>query len=147
MAGRDGAFDYRFISAVLRVRRMDMREIMRFTATGGVSAGVYAVVLAFLLHQTAAHTAAAAAYVAAMCVNYLMQRVWTFRSMRRHREALPRYLVTHAGGILLNSTILHICVDLQNYPILPVQVGALMLVAAWSFLLQKAWVFHSKANP
>lgn len=123
------------------------KEIIRFTVTGGTSAGVYSLVLYLLIGTIATHTAAGVAYVAAMAVNYLMQRIWTFRSTRRHREALPRYILTHVGGILLNSAALYLCVDLQGLPLVPVQISAFAAVAGWSFLLQKAWVFQPRVKP
>lgn len=124
-----------------------VKQIIRFTVTGGVSAGVYSLVLYLLINTIETHTAAGAAYVAAMAINYLMQRIWTFRSTRRHREALPRYILTHVGGIVLNSTVLYLFVDLQSLPLVPVQIGAFAAVAGWSYLLQKAWVFQLQVKP
>ena len=118
-------------------------QLLRFAATGGMSGGVYLVILFALQPGLRIMVASALAYTAAMAVNYLCQRIWTFRSGRVHHQAVPRYVAVHLAGILINGATLHLAAEVYGLPLLPVQGAALVLVAGWGFTLQKVWVFTS----
>lgn len=122
-------------------RFYDKYEFIRFAIIGGVSAGVYFVGLYFLLGAFSLVVSAVAAYASAMVVNYLCQRAWTFKSDRRHDEALPRYLVVQLGGMALNAGTLEFFTTQVEAQIAVGQAIALCVIAAWSYLMQKVWVF------
>jgi len=83
----------------------------------------------------------AVAYAASMVVNYLLQRSFTFRSERPHRQAVGRYALVHGVGITLNAAMLEVLVGWMRFSLLIVQGAAVVIVAIWSYLAQKVWVF------
>jgi len=78
-----------------------------------------------------------------MTINYSFQKLWAFQSDRPHAQALPRYVVIHAGGIVLNVLTLALLSDTLALWLPLSQVIAFGLVATWSYFLQKFWVFSS----
>tara|TARA_B100000965_G_scaffold331106_1_gene295102 strand:- start:1286 stop:1729 length:444 start_codon:yes stop_codon:yes gene_type:complete len=116
-------------------------ELVRFAICGFTSGVLYLAVLLHLKSLLPVVAASIVAYGAAMAANYFFQRIWTFRSGRPHRQALPRYAAVHLGGILINGVTLQVAAEFFGLPLIPVQTLAIGLVAAWSFALQKFWVF------
>lgn len=123
---------------------LDAGELIRFVITGGLSAGVYALCLYLLAQRVSPLVASVPAYIVAIFANYALQRCWTFKSTRRHRSAIPRHVTTHLGGICLNMAVLYAFNTRLHWPLVPVQVAAICVVAAWGYLLQKHWVFSSR---
>ena len=122
--------------------RHDTRQLLRFGVVGGCSAGVYIVVMAGLVSRANLILAAVVAYLAAMVVNYTLQKLWTFKSDRRHREAIPKYIVTHVTAIALNSLILEFLHGRLGAPLIPTQLLAFGAIAIWSYCCQRLWVFR-----
>lgn len=87
--------------------------------------------------------AASVAYVLTTVINYTLQRFWTFKSQRLHGEAVPRFLLMHAGGVAINAGILAALDDALSLPLLLSQLFAFATIAVWSYLLLKFWVFKT----
>lgn len=125
--------------------RAALPEALRFAAVGAASAGVY-----FLLYwlfgwlTRLAWLRATLAYGVGMLFNYLVQRSFTFRSQRQHHHAGPRYLLVQLGGLLINTAVVYLGVDLAQLPFLPVQLLAIVLTAVWSYVGQKFWAFDGR---
>ena len=119
-------------------------QVIRFIVIGAASGALYLAVLIALETALPVIAASVAAYCVAMAFNYLCQRAWTFKSNRVHRQAIPRYVAVHMGGMLLNGGALHFLTQNDALPLLPAQAVAIVLVAIWSFLFQKLWVFAVK---
>jgi putative flippase GtrA len=118
-------------------------ELVRFGATGLMSVGVYLCCLAPLTKALPGRLwlAGAVAYVLSMVANYVLQRNFTFRSTRRHHEAVSRYLVVHAVAIGINSGLLHVLTVSLKSSLWIAQGAAVVCVAIWSYTAQKLWVF------
>ncbi|MEY2936587.1 MAG: hypothetical protein RL033_7336 [Pseudomonadota bacterium] len=127
----------------LQVLRAALPELVRFAAVGVASAAIYFGLLWFFGWITPFPLAVLAtlSYGTGIIFNYLVQRSFTFRSRRQHHHAGPRYLLVQVGGMLINSAVLHLGVDLRRWPFLPVQLGAIALTAMWSYVGQKFWAF------
>tara|TARA_R110000782_G_scaffold67650_4_gene136597 strand:+ start:9625 stop:10017 length:393 start_codon:yes stop_codon:yes gene_type:complete len=125
---------------------LDKGEILRFSLTGGSSALIYLAILYLTIPVIGLLAASLVGYTAAMIVNYAMQRTWTFKSDRAHKQTVPRFFVTHLGGILINAGIMALLVETMSFPILPSQILAFVAIAAWSYVLQKIWVFSLRPN-
>jgi putative flippase GtrA len=116
---------------------------LRFSVVGGGSVIVYTLTLVLFRTFLGLLAASVVAYVCAMTINYSLQKLWAFQSDRPHTQALPRYVVIHAGGIVLNVLTLALLADTLALWLSLSQVIAFGLVATWSYFLQKFWVFSS----
>ena len=118
-------------------------EVFRFALVGILSSGLYFIIISVLLMWTglALEFTAAIAYALSMVVNYLLQRSYTFRSKRGHVKATGAYLFTHAVGLGINSGTLNILVTQFDWNIVVGLCTAIGLVACWTYLAMKFWVF------
>ena len=134
----------------LRIRsdRATRGEILRFGLVGVSSVGVYLVIIITLMKLTPfpLPTAAVVAYMFAMVWNYLLQRNWTFRSKNKHSFVVPRFIIVHAVGIVINAASLHVLATGAGLSYVVAQVVAIVFVATWSYLVQKIWVFMAATH-
>ncbi|WP_025367304.1 GtrA family protein [Thioalkalivibrio paradoxus] len=76
-------------------------------------------------------------------VGYVLNRRFTFASDRRHREALPRYLVVALGGLIINVGVLASVLALVHWHYLVAQVIATLAALFWNFGANRLWTFRS----
>lgn len=77
-------------------------------------------------------------------VNYFLNFRFTFQSDRPHREALPRFLLVAAAGMLLNSGIVALGVDVLRLHYMIPQVCATGGVVLTTFLVNRVWTFQRR---
>jgi len=118
-------------------------ELVRFGSVGLTSTAIYFALLWFVkqLLPLPVSVQGAIAYGIGMVGDYLLHRSFTFRSQRQHTHAGPRYLLVQGTGMLMNSAVLWLGVDVGGLPFLPVQIAALGMTASCSYLGQKLWTF------
>jgi putative flippase GtrA len=124
--------------------RAALPEALRFATVGTASAGVYFALLWLLAVVTRLSLTlrAALAYGISIIFNYIVQRSFTFRSVRQHQHAGPRHVVVQLGGLAINSAVLWLGVEIEHWWAPAVQVGAIALTTVWSYLGQKFWAFQ-----
>lgn len=125
------------------LKRIPWSELMRFGAMGLASTGIY---LAFMIPLRWAlgeplWLVSGIAYLLSMAINYLLQRTVTFRSQRRHQEAVTRFIVVQLIALGLNSCLLELLVKRMHHPFWLGQTVAVFVTAVFSYGAQKAWVF------
>ena len=78
-------------------------------------------------------------------VNYVLNRRYTFRSGKGHREALTKFFVVAGAGLLLNGLIMWLFVDGLGLYYLLAQLLATGLVLVWNFAGNRCWTFNDIA--
>lgn len=122
---------------------------VRFIIAGGTSAFVDLTLL-FVLHEVL-HiyylSSAVLAFLGAFGVSFTLHKYWTFKSHQEetHKQALL-YLVTQFCGLLLNTSLMYIFVDLLKVNVMLSQVFAGILVAFCSFFIARNLVFKTGVN-
>jgi putative flippase GtrA len=118
-------------------------ELLRFGWVGLLTMALYAFQMWALgrLNKWPTWLNATVADGPCLLFNYLAHRSFSFRSTRRHREAGPRYLTVQLTGLCINSTVLWYCVDYMRWAFLPTQLGAIVVLALFSYTAQKVWSF------
>ncbi|MCE4266115.1 MULTISPECIES: GtrA family protein [Rhodococcus] len=122
-------------------------QIVRFVATGGLSAivdyGLYALLHALGLSYTAAK---ALSFVAGTTTAYLINRRWTFKaepSRARFIAVVVLYAVTFAVQVGLNAVMLHVLAD--EWWRMPLAfVIAQGTATVINFIVQRAVIFNIK---
>jgi putative flippase GtrA len=126
-----------------------LRQFIRFAGVGVTSAiGHYGLLI--LLTQFAAIDAVIASSAGAVlgaAINYSMNYRFTFRSAKRHRESMSKFVVVASIGLLLNTCFMWIGVHLLDIHYLISQVATTGLVLLWSFFGNRYWTFYHKPSP
>ena len=128
---------------LLRLGPFQLGELIRFGSVGFTTLGLYAVLM-WLLDATLDApmvVRATISYIPCILANYLLQRAFTFRSQKQHVLAGPRYIIVQLGGLIINSGVLWLTVDVEHWPYWAGQAAALAGMATWSFVGQKFWAF------
>jgi len=73
-------------------------------------------------------------------VNYWLNRAFTFKSERQHREALPRYLFMASVGLALNALVLGVLVSLEMH-YLVAQLLATGFILMTNYFVSRKWIF------
>lgn len=122
-------------------------QFARFGAAGAVGTGAHYTLFLLLIRLAGVDPVAASAAGALLGagVNYVLNYRYTFRSARRHREALPRFLAVAAAGLALNILLMWLLVDGLRVHYLAAQVAATAGVLVWNFLANRHWTFGKDA--
>lgn len=123
-------------------------ELIRFGLVGLAATGLYIVCTLLLQHYAGLPIAASGtvAFPLVVAVNYVLHRSWTFRSRQPHSVALPRFICTAVGGILINGVTLEagkLSPSISPVALLVIGVG---FVVTWNYFLAKFWVFVDKGR-
>lgn len=122
-----------------------MHQFAKFTGVGFASAiGHYGLLIGLV--QLAAVNAVIASTAGALLgawINYNLNYHFTFRSTKRHREAVVKFAVVAAVGLLLNTLFMWVGVEVIKAHYLLSQVITTGLVLVWSFTGNRLWTFHT----
>ncbi len=80
-------------------------------------------------------------------ISYRLNRQHTFRSARRHREAIWRFAAVAGIGFLATALLMTLAVDWRHLPYLPAQVVVTGIVTVWSYAASRWWTFADRASP
>lgn len=122
-----------------------LKQFMRFLSVGVIATAIhYAVLIALkesgLLSPT---SASAVGFVISAVGNYLMNYHFTFRSGRKHTEALPRFASVALAGLALNALTMETLSAKMGLHYLLAQVVATGLVLVWNFAANRWWTFRA----
>jgi len=114
----------------------------RFAAVGGVATGIQYALLVVLVELVAAPEvlASALSFSLSAVINYLLNYYLTFGGGVRHRQALPKFAVVAAAGLLINTLCFSLAIMLLPY--LLAQVVATLVTLLSNFLLHQFWIYR-----
>ena len=124
------------------------RQFVSFTGVGFMSAiGHYGLLIALvqIVGVPAVPSSAAGALLGA-AINYTLNYHFTFRSTKRHREAVLKFAVVAAVGLVLNTLFMWVGIELIGAHYLLSQIVTTGLELIWSFAGNRFWTFQS-ADP
>lgn len=120
-------------------------QLTRFGMVGAVGTlAHYALLLALVEWLgTGAMTGTACGSVLGALVNYLLSRRLVFASQRRHREALPRFLLVAASSLLLNALLMYAMTVGLGWHYLVSQLLTTALLLLWNYVANARWTFST----
>jgi putative flippase GtrA len=120
-----------------------LRQFVSFAGVGVIATTVHYCFLVALISGLDSNPVIATAfgYIAGALISYWINYTVTFRSVRRHQEALVRFGTVAVIGLLLNTAVLNFGIDKFQLHYLAAQVTATMVVLVWNFVANKAWTF------
>jgi putative flippase GtrA len=74
-------------------------------------------------------------------INYVLNKTLTFRSSRKHSEALPRFLLLATIGLALNGLIMACLLDLGMFYLMA-QIIATGFILIFNYFVSRVWIFH-----
>lgn len=125
-----------------RSGNISLRSMASFLVVGGFATGLQYAIMALLMTLAGlpALTASNIGFAISAVVNYLLNAKLTFRSERSHASTLPRFAVTAALGLGINSLLLSLLIAAGLHPA-PAQILATGGVLIWNYTLNALWTF------
>jgi putative flippase GtrA len=123
-------------------------QLAWFLAVGGTATAVHFVILALLVQSGALAPVPASCLgaLAGAVVSYVLNRRYTFRSDRRHQEALPRFLLLAAAAFILNAVLLAAILAVLPVHYLVAQAITTACVIVLTFGGGRLWVFAERRS-
>jgi putative flippase GtrA len=132
--------DYRIITAM-------GRELVRFAVVGAIGFAVDAAVLHLLVAKAgwSPFAARALSFPPAITSTFLLNRAWTFKSLRiPAAQAYGAYGAIQIAGALVNLTVFSVCVllvpALYEWPLIALAIGAAAALL-FNFAASRRFVF------
>jgi putative flippase GtrA len=128
-------------------------QLFQFAVVGGSGYVINLVVFALLTSVGDVHhvLAAVAAFVVAVTNNFILNRVWTFRSQGALDDhagfQAARFLAVSVAGLAVNLFVLLILVDGVGVSELPAQAVAVAVATPVNFIGNKLWTFGREPRP
>jgi glycosyltransferase involved in cell wall biosynthesis/putative flippase GtrA len=82
-------------------------------------------------------------FVLAVINNFILNRIWTFRSLERNvRLQFTRFLAVSLCGLALNNLSMTLMTGMAGWPYLWAQLATMALVWGWNFFANTYWTFQ-----
>ena len=119
-----------------------MRSLASFLLVGGFATGLQYAIMALLMALAGmpALTASNTGFAISAVANYWLNAKLTFRSERSHVATLPRFAITAALGLGINSLLLSLLIAAGLHPA-PAQLLTTAGVLIWNYTLNALWTF------
>lgn len=123
-------------------------RFFRFAGVGvfGTVAHYLVLVVAVELFALRPLVASSIGFTVGALVNYMLNYRFTFRSKRRHREALPRFYLVAVAGFVINGLVMLILAERLALQYLLAQVLATGIVLIWGFTANSLWTFGRRTD-
>ncbi len=118
-------------------------QFLVFATIGAIgTSGHYAVLILLvqLLH-VAPVLATTLGFVVGALINYALNYRITFKSNKKHREAMTKFLVVAGLGAVANGAIMSLGVNTFDVHYLIIQLLATCIVLVFNFMANKYWTF------
>ena len=118
-------------------------RLFRFAIVGGLSSVFYVLlVLGFVAFLGLGNvTSTAVSYVISLLINYILQRVFSFRSTQKIVLELPKFLLLHICNMMVSIAGMYGFVNIWDLPYWIGALFAVFLVPISTFLVMHFWVF------
>lgn len=122
------------------------KRFAQFSGVGAVATLVHYMVLIALvqLFSTNAVVASSAGALAGACVAYTLNYRYTFRSDKRHVEALSKFMLVAAVGFLVNGVCMVALTEILGFHYLFSQIVTTAIVLVWTFSGNQFWTFRER---
>ena len=104
---------------------------------------VYYVSLVFLVEVMKVNPTLASAYAFGLIlvIAYILNYYWTFQSKNRHTYVMPRFILTSLVGLLLNSGVMFVSVEILGLWYLVGASIGVVIGPVSNFFLNSNWSF------
>lgn len=124
------------------------KKFISFVFVGGFATGLqYAILVGCVqLFSMSPTWASSLGFAISSIFNYTLNYYFTFRSSTKHIEAVAKFAVISATGLVLNGAIMEAGITLLDWHYVLVQIVATIIVMFWNFLGNHLWSFRVHAH-
>ncbi|MCR8632578.1 GtrA family protein [Paenibacillus radicis (ex Xue et al. 2023)] len=90
--------------------------------------------------------ASALGFIVVLIVSYFLNKMWTFRTSPSGWRPLIKYTVVSVTGLLANTSIIYISVDVLHWHYLIGQCLVVVVVPILNFVFNYYWTFQQKSE-
>lgn len=125
-----------------------LRRFAGFAAVGLVGTAAHYALLVILVEVLGADPVlgAGAGFCLGAVVNYALSHRWVFRSDRAHHQALPRFLLVAAAGLLWTALLMGLFVRYLAWPYLVAQIVTTGILLFWHYGGNALWTFRHRGG-
>lgn len=122
-----------------------LKKFISFAGVGLIGTSVQYVTLVLLVYtfSTSPVIASSIGMILGAFTNYYLNHRVTFKSNKKHAEALPKFLTIALIGLLFNGLIMTLFTEYIKIHYLIAQVIATGIVLIWNFLGNLLWTFKN----
>lgn len=129
----------------MRFIASNLRQLASFVVIGLAATAVHYAVLLLLVQV--AHKPPVPATLLGFCcgglISYSLNRRHTFKSRRRHREAVTRFVAVAGVGFVATALLMTAAVDGARVDYRLAQVVVTGIVTVWSYVASRWWTFRT----
>ncbi len=126
----------------------NLRQLASFVVIGCLATAAHYTVLVLLVQL--AHKPPVPATLLGYCfggvISYSLNRRHTFKSRKRHFEAIWRFTAVAAIGFLATALLMTLAVDWRHLPYLSAQIVVTGIVTVWSYAASRWWTFADRGR-
>ena len=129
--------------------RHTLKQFMTFSGVGAIGTmGHYATLIVLVqIWGVAPIYASTAGFAVGAIINYFLNYWYTFRSKKRHAEAMVKFFSVAVLGTGINGLIMFLGTELVHIHYLLVQLFATGIIVFLTFILNKLWTFaHHRSS-
>ncbi|MCL5795422.1 MAG: GtrA family protein [Patescibacteria group bacterium] len=123
----------------------NVKQFIKFSVVGIVGTGVdwlFYFIFSRWLHLFYL-IAKIISFIVAAINNYILNRVWTFRSKEKNiGKEFIKFIIVSTVGLILNALIMYIVVSKLKYSDFWGLILATAIVMFWNFFANKFWTFR-----
>ena len=125
-----------------------MRRLTAFGLVGLIGTGAHYLVLVLLVELAGLDpvVSTTAGFIVGALINYILNYHYTFRSVKAHLDASPKFLLIAVITGIANALIVHAGVYILHANYLLVQIVSTAIVFLANFYLNSRWTFK-EAEP
>jgi len=128
---------------IKQLERLPTKQFIIYSAVGLIGTSVHYLILWVLVEwgHRGSVSGTACGFVAGAITNYFANYHLTFKSRKNHQVALPQFLSIAVVGLVINTLVMAIGIQLFNLHYIVIQMFATGLVLMVTFLGNKYWTF------
>src|SRR5438067_5602756 len=118
-------------------------RFIRYSLVGVFSVLLYYITLVFLVEviKLSPTLASAFAFGLIVVIAYVLNYYWTFQSQSRHTYVIPRFILTSLLGLLLNTGVMFVSVEILGLWYLVGASIGVVIGPVSNFILNSNWSF------
>ena len=134
--------------ATCAIEAMQLRHLVSqfitYAGVGSIGTVAHYLLLLFLVEQlhVTPYLGAVAGFMLGALVNYYLNHRITFRSQKRHHEALPKFLTVAAAGVVLTGLLMAWATERLHIHYFIAQLVTTALLLCLTFIGNRLWTFR-----
>ena len=122
-----------------------LHRLVRFAISGMAATIFYFVVTNLLVLGAKLEPVAAsvAAYLLSLCLSYLLQSRFTFRTRANSMSQFARFVITGLAGLGLSYAVMFVVNERLGWSYIVGSFGTCVLIPVANYIVFRAWVFRS----